>query len=272
MMSTYNGTQAPSLRQIVTRAAKAILPRRVRRPLAAGVSWLDAQPRRFRCRPPLGWIRFGDLRRTEPFDRNFGWGRGAVIDRYYIERFLHEHAADVQGRVLEIGDDQYTKRFGGTRVHTSDVLHVRDGNPHATMVADLTRGDSLPSNAFDCIILTQTLQCIYDVRAAISTVERILRPGGVVLATGHGISQISRGDMDQWGEYWRFTTQSMRQLFEEVFPPQQIEIGVYGNVLAAAAALYGVAAEELTPEELQHQDPDYELLITVRAVKPKARQ
>ena len=37
------------------------------------------------------------------------------MDRHYIERFLAQHAVDVQGRVLEVGDDAYTRRFGGER-------------------------------------------------------------------------------------------------------------------------------------------------------------
>jgi len=38
-------------------------------------------------------------------------------------------------------------------------------------------------------------------------------------------------------------------------------------VLAAVAFLHGLAAEDLRPEELDYHDADYELLITVRAIK-----
>jgi ubiquinone/menaquinone biosynthesis C-methylase UbiE len=152
-------------------------------------------------------------------------------------------------------------------VAKSDILHVWNDNPRATIVADLTCADYIPSDTFDCIIFTQTLQFIYDVRAALRHLYRILKPGGVLLATFHGISQISRYDMDRWGEYWRFTTLSARRLFEEVFPPEHITIEAYGNVLTAIAFLHGLAAEELKQEELDYHDPDYEVLITVRAVK-----
>lgn len=37
--------------------------------------------------------------------------------------------------------------------------------------------------------------------------------------------------------------------------------------LAAIALLHGVAAEEVSPSELDCRDPDYEMIITVRAVK-----
>jgi SAM-dependent methyltransferase len=217
----------------------------------------------------LGRVRFGGLRRLSPISRLFGYDRGPQsIARYYIDRFLNVHAEDVRGRVLEIGDNTYTVRLGGSRVTQSDVLHVQPDNPAATIVADLTQADAIPSNTFDCIILTQTLQFIYDVRAALRHVERILKPGGVLLVTLSGISQISRYDMDRWGEFWRFTILSAQRLFEEFFSPDQLQIEAKGNVLAAIALLYGLASRELRNEELDYHDPDYQVIITVRAVKP----
>ncbi len=193
--------------------------------------------------------------------------RGASIDRYYIEDFLTRHALDIHGCVLEIASSDYTRRFGDGRVVKSDVLHVQEGNPRATIVDDLACGNQIASNSFDCIILTQTLQFIYDVRAAIFNLYRILKPGGILLATLPGISQISRYDMDRWGEYWRFTTLSAHKLFEQAFPSDRITVQTYGNVLAANAFLQGLAVEELRRHELDYQDPDYQLLITVRAAK-----
>jgi SAM-dependent methyltransferase len=170
--------------------------------------------------------------------------------------------------VLEIKDDDYTRRFGGDRVTRSEVLHVVPGNPKATIVADLTDADHVPSEAFDCIILTQVLPFIRDSRAAVRTLHRVLAPGGIVLATVPGISQIDRHEMDRWGDYWRFTSLSARVLFEDVFAPQLVSVEAYGNVLSAAALLYGLASTELRQEELDHRDPDYEVVITVRAGKP----
>jgi SAM-dependent methyltransferase len=224
--------------------------------------------RQRRSIPQAAPVRFGSLRRVTPISREFGYDRGLPIDRYYIENFLARHAEDIQGRVLEIGDDYYTRKYGGNRVKISDVLHVEEGNPQATIVADLTRADHIPSDAFDCVIFTQTLQLIYDVRSAIRTLHRILKPGGVLLATFPGVSLIAR---DQWGEtwYWAFTTLSARLLFEEAFPVANVTVDTRGNVLAAISYLHGLAVEELHKEELDHEDHSYEVLITVRAVKPE---
>lgn len=239
------------------RAARAVLPAGVRGWLGARLPGLGPAP-----------VRFGSLRRLAPVSRKFGWDRGGLpVDRYYIEGFLARHAGDIAGRVLEARDDTYTRRFGGDRVRQADVLHPVPGNPKATIVADLTRGDQLPDEAFDCIVLTQVLPFIPDVQEAARTLHRILRPGGVVLATMPGISQIVRYDMDRWGDYWRFTSLSARRLFECAFPGGTVEVESHGNVLAATAFLQGLSTRDLRPEELDHHDPDYEVLITVRAVK-----
>ncbi len=206
---------------------------------------------------------WSDLRRLEPVSRVFGLDRGQPIDRYYIERFLADHAADICGRVLEVGDATYTKTFGGARVTQSDVLHATAGNRHATIVGDLSSGSSVPAGVFDCIILTQVLPFVFDVAAAVRTCAAALRPGGVVLASVGGISQISRYDMDRWGDFWRFTTASARRLFEPVFA--DVQVAGHGNVLAATAFLQGLASAELTKEELDFVDRDYQLLITIRA-------
>lgn len=219
--------------------------------------------------PPAGAVNFGDFRRLTPISKTFGADRGTIIDRYYIERFLSAHQADVKNRVLEIGDNYYTIRYGGDSVTRSDVLHIEAGNPLATIVADLTTADDIPANSFDCIIFTQTIQMIYDLRAAMHHLYRILKPGGVLLMTTHGTSKVGRrSEKDNWCIYWRLTVDSARRLFSDQFPPHNVEVEGHGNILVATAFLYGLAAEELTQEELDAYDPDYQVLVTVRAVKP----
>lgn len=231
---------------------------------------LRAQVKKTAYCPPAGTVNFGDLRRVTPLSQHFGYDRGLPVDRYYIENFLAQQATAIQGRVLEIGDNDYTCRFGGDRVTQSDVLHVVEGNPQATIVGDLAENaDHIPSNAFDCLVLTQTLHLIYDVRAALKTIYRILKPGGAALITIPGISQVS---VDEWKDYWywSFTTLSAQKLFEEVFPKNNLQIEAHGNVLTATAMLQGMATQELQPQELDYRDPSYQMLITVKAIKPES--
>jgi SAM-dependent methyltransferase len=247
---------------------KMVLPEEIWSSTRDAVYWIRRYRHRFKRRPPVGWVRFGSFRRVRPIDRDYGFSWGQVIDRYYIESFLQQHAMDIHGRVLEVADNGYTLRFGDERVKRSDVLYYTEGNPKATIIADLTDSRDIPSNTFDSIILTQTLQFIYDVRAAVNTLHRILKPGGVLLATSHGISQISRHDMELWGEFWRFTSLSVRKLFTEVFLEDYVTVQAYGNVLAATAFLHGLTAQELRREELDYQDPNYEVVLGIRAIKP----
>ncbi len=196
--------------------------------------------------------------------REFGFDRGGPIDRWYIERFLDAHRADVRGRVLEVAERSYTERYGDGAVTHGDVLYAAAGNPEATLVGDFTTGDGIPQGAYDCLIVTQTLPFIYDVAAAVSGIHDALAPGGVVLASVPGISQISRIDKRDWGDWWRFTSQGTQRLFGEVFT-DELDVQGHGNVLSACAFLYGHGSPELTEEQLAHHDPEYELITTIRA-------
>ena len=215
----------------------------------------------------LSALNLGDLRRVTPIDSSFGLNRGQPVDRHYIEDFLGRHSRDVRGHVLEVAEDTYTQRFGGVRVTKSDILHADGSNERATVVADLADGDSLPSDAFDCFVCTQTLTYIYDVPRALATIHRILRPGGVLLATVPGISQMSPYDRDRWGEYWRFTEQSLGRLLGESFGTENVAVEAYGNVLASTAFLQGLCVEDLRRDELDHRDRRYQMLVAGRAVK-----
>ena len=243
---------------------KAILPSDVRR-------WLRRQPLSLaRMLSRLGGE--GDielLRRTTPTGDGWGGIRGKIIDRFYIEKFLSEHADDVRGYVLDFENDSYARKFGGAKVTQVDVLHFTEGNPHATIVADLAHGEQIPSDTFDCIICTQVLLLVYDVHAAVRTLYRILKPSGIVLVTVPGIQKIDLGSMEKGGDCWRFTTFSLRRLFEEVFPKDHVDVKAYGNVLAATAFLNGFAVEDLRGADLEYHDPNYEVSITLRAVKPR---
>lgn len=225
--------------------------------------------------PRVGFVRFGSLRRLTPISSIFGADRGKPIDRYYIEDFLSRHAGEgdyspglIRGRVLEIGEARYAPAYATAgRVERIDVLDVSSNNPQATVIGDLATGHNLQPDTYDCVVCTQTLLLIYDVKGAVETLHRILKPGGAVLATVPGISRICRPDMDIWGDYWRFTSLSVRRLFEEVFESADVTVEAYGNVLAASAFLYGLAAEDLKREELEARDPNFEMIVAAKAFK-----
>jgi hypothetical protein len=216
--------------------------------------------------PKPGNIRMGDLRRTRPFSINFGYDRGGPVDRYYIENFLKENADDIKGRVLEIGDNVYTRTFGGERVKKSDILHVDQTNPQATITGDLSHADHIPAEQFDCIVLTQTLHLIFDFKSALKQCYRILKHGGTLLLTVPGITPIDHGQWkDTW--YWSFTGKSIQKLLSEHFDPLNIQVQTHGNVLAATAFLYGMGHKEISAKQIVQNDSHYQVIIAAKATK-----
>jgi SAM-dependent methyltransferase len=206
--------------------------------------------------------RLGSLRRATPLSEHWGRDRGTPIDRYYIERFLERERSAIRGRVLEILNADYTLRFGEA-VEKSDVLDIDPQNSAATIVADLAAADVIPTGSFDCFILTQTLQYVYDVRAAVEHVHRVLAPGGTVLCTLPSVSRIARNSLGT--EYWRFTAASARSLFAAPFGEESVRVESHGSVLTSIAFLAGMATEELSQRELEATDPFFPLLLTVSA-------
>jgi SAM-dependent methyltransferase len=210
-------------------------------------------------------MMYGRASSTAPLCREYGYSRGTPIDRYYIESFLEEHAADIRGRVLEIGDDTYSRRFGGGRITRQDVLHVQPGHPHTTIVGDLAEPGVLPPHAFDCIVLTQTLHLIFDMARAVEQLHAALRPGGVALITVPGISPIHGGPWkESW--YWSLTALALARLLSGPFEPDKVSVVTRGNLFAATAFLHGAAVEEVDTAKLDLFDPAYPVTVAARAV------
>jgi SAM-dependent methyltransferase len=210
---------------------------------------------------------FGDLGGLQPLTGDWGYSRGQPVDRLYIEQFLSRHRHDIRGDVVEIGDDTYTRQFGGARVSKSSILD-RPGNAKATIVADLRDAPEIPDGSFDCVILTQVLVLIRDFEAALRTVSRILKPGGVALITMPGISQISTDAAEAAAWSWSFYPQTFRSFLAKHFDPQKELVQSYGNVKTTIAFLAGLAREDLSRADFQRDDSRYPLIVAARAVKP----
>lgn len=193
-----------------------------------------------------------------PVSRLFGFDRGKPIDRVFIEKYLRRHSREIRGRVLEVAENSYTRTFGSD-VEKSDILNV-EPSPNATIVGDLTTGKNIPEDAFDCIILTQTLNVVYDASGLIKNAFNALRPGGCLLLTVPGISQISRYDMDRWGDYWRFSRSSLNHLIQSVLPQCEVKIDSFGNRKVAQAFLDGFAADEVPADDFKIDQPEFAIL------------
>jgi hypothetical protein len=223
----------------------------------------SSQIREPRGRPGLA-LTWGDLYRTKPISPEWGADRGRCIDRYYIEHFLEANADDIHGCVLEVHDSDYTVAFGGNRVDHSDVIDIDRTNPRATIITDLCKATVIPAHTYDCFIMTQTLHVIYDIRAVLGECVRILKPGGVLLATLPCVSKIAH-EQGSDGDFWRFTEATAREIFAELFPCSDMQVSSYGNIFVCIAYLYGLACHELADSEFALNDPACPLIVSVRA-------
>ena len=203
------------------------------------------------------------LLNTEPVSRLSGLDRGEAIDRYYIEKFLREEAEKLRepSLTLEVGADLYSSLFFPKAEH--EILNHLEG-------MDLTDPETLPSQRYDVFICTQTFHQIYDVRKAVSGAKRVLKPGGVLLATVCGCAtQLSKEDseMDQWDHFWGFTEASFRRLLSDEFGKENVSVKGYGNVMAATAFIQGLSQEDIDISLLNKNDSDFSIVICASAVK-----
>jgi hypothetical protein len=228
------------------------------------------------AKPPAIWINlrlpgrqvsWGTLRRTSPFSDHYGYDRGQPVDRFYIDRFLEDQRSAIRGEVLEVGDAEYTRRFGGDRVTRRHVVDIDSGQREATLIADLCAPGSLPASRFDCVIVTQTLQLLAEQTTALQNLWASLRSGGALLVTVPCISRIERKTPAT--DLWRYTPKGLELLIARSCPDANIVSEGRGNVLAAVAFLMGLAAQDLSESELLEEDPFFPLLVCATVTKPR---
>jgi len=209
--------------------------------------------------------RWGNLRRVAPFSTDFGFDRGTPIDRFYLHRFLDRNRASIAGDVLEIQTPMYTRAFG------RDVrnAHGIDINPdaRATYTCDLADADGLvPSDRYDCFLLPNTLCVLRRIEPCLRQALRVVKPGGVILASTAAFVPLT----PDYPDYWHLSADGWKEVAARAWPGadvENVEIQAHGNCLAASAAMLGLAAEELTPGELEVNDARYPVLITLKCVK-----
>jgi SAM-dependent methyltransferase len=210
-------------------------------------------------------VRWGNLRRTQPFSLRYGYDRGRPVDRVYVDRFIHQHRADIAGSTIELLDGFYARLHGGSSLTSLEVLDIDRGNKSATLIADLGIPDSLPEERYDCFILTQTLHLVQDTQAALLNCWRSLKPGGVLLITIPSLAPLDR----HYGpdtDYWRPTPKGLEDTLKRVLGVDA-KVQAYGNLLTCVATMFGLSSEELRAKEIDQVDPHYPVVTGARLVK-----
>ena len=206
---------------------------------------------------PSAKFKWGDFESFQPVSQNWGFDRGKPIDRYYIENFLNENSNYIKGYCLELLNANYTQQFGGNRVSKYDILDIDEQNQQATIIADLTVENCLPHNQYDCIILTQVLQHIFDVKKAIQNLYQALKPGGYMLITVPFVMKYHQEPMD----CWRFTVQSIEMLLSESTGEKPTKVCSFGNLLTSIAFLKALGTNDIPKKMLDYDDLHYPVSI-----------
>jgi peptidoglycan/xylan/chitin deacetylase (PgdA/CDA1 family)/SAM-dependent methyltransferase len=224
-----------------------------------------AHHRAFLSHHGLDGLDWGSFDQPHPVARDWGYARGGPVDRRYIRAFVAGHSSDIHGRVLEIQEDDLTKTYGGARVERADVLDLDASNPRATIVADLRSAERVPGDTYHCIVLTQTAHVIDDADAALAECHRLLKPGGVLLATFPCVSRVCL-EYGPRGDFWRVTPAGARVLAERAFG-SEVDVEAFGNVKTTMAFLHGLGEQEIADADYELADPYNPMLVGVRARK-----
>ena len=93
----------------------------------------------------------------------------------------------------------------------------------------------------------------------------MVKPGGVILATGAGLI---RADVENT-DFWHPTPEGWRILLQKTWPGCEVVVEGEGNCLSAMAFNLGLALEELKRQELDYNDGLYPVVTNIYCRKPK---
>jgi SAM-dependent methyltransferase len=102
------------------------------------------------------------------------------------------------------------------------------GNPKATVELTADGRVPLPDGTADLVLSTQVLEHVRDPRLYLEECARLLRPGGTLVLSTHGIMYLHRDPTD----YWRWTCDGLALVVEDA----GLEVGEVRGVLGLAGA------------------------------------
>jgi len=148
-----------------------------------------------------------DLRRATPWHR---YGHHIRTLPARLEALSKDLRLTEDARILDYGcaDVPYRPFFpAGADFVAADL----PGNPHATM--QLNPDTTVPAgdDGFDAVVSTQVLEHVADPELYLSECFRVLRPGGRMLLSTHGMFVYHPDPVD----YWRWTCAGLRHVVED---------------------------------------------------------
>lgn len=162
--------------------------------------------------------------------------------QYAVRRPLLEwlRKQDVRGlRVLDVGcgDRPYEPLFAGAaEVVGFDV----PGSAHADVVGSI-EAIPLEDASVDLVVCLQVLEHVPDPAAAVRELQRVVRPGGRVLLSTHGVAPFHPNPDD----HWRWTATGLETLFAANGPWTSVTVAPGAGTAATTAMLVAHAVDLL---------------------------
>jgi SAM-dependent methyltransferase len=164
------------------------------------------------------------------------------VVRSALARWLKAQAAELAGgpavRILDVGCGvkPYYPFFADVASEYIGVDVVE--NPAAELLGPV---EALPVDdvSFDVVLCTQVLEHCDDPAQAVRELRRVVRPGGRVLASTHGVQVYHPSPTD----YWRWTHTGLRRLFETNAAWSDLTVQPAAGTASALAMLLGTYVE-----------------------------
>lgn len=162
-----------------------------------------------------------------------------VVSRFAIP------AASAGSRVLDYGcaARPYRALLGPRIEYVGADL---EGNPLADVVLNDDGSVPLPDAQFDLILSTQVLEHVTDPELYVSECHRLLKPGGTLVLTTHGIMFYHPDPVD----YWRWTSAGLARILSTA-GLCSVEIRGIMGLAPAAVQLFQQATILKVPERLR---------------------
>lgn len=128
------------------------------------------------------------------------------------------------------------------------------GNPAADAAIDPETGRSdLPAGCADVVLSTQVLEHAASPAAHLAEAARLLRPGGILVLSTHGIWPYHPDPCD----FWRWTGDGLRRTLEEA----GFEVAECAGILGLGATGAGLVQDALSPRVPEALRPLHNLLF-----------
>lgn len=151
-----------------------------------------------------------------------------MLLREHRERWLANtiRGFTLNGRVLDVGAKEARHK---ALFPISCSYEALDASPKSP---EVRKGDahhlSYKDGTFDCVLLMEVLEHVADPQRVLSECSRVLKPGGRLLFSTPYLAMPAHGD------YWRFSIEGLRLLFEKA-GLSIVREEKYGGILAIHA-------------------------------------